>query len=270
MKRRFKILDDILKRTREDLEERKKRVPPNVILSTFDSLSVNSAKNPVRSFGKSLRMTNNRVAVIAEIKFASPTEGNLGSATQLLSRAKQYEKAGADAISIVTEKHYFKGDPLFVSQIKQKVSLPILQKDFIIHSYQIYEVANGGADAILLIAKLLTKEELVSFVKLSKQLGLEPVVEVNDELDLKKALVTNTDIIAVNARALYSFIVDIDRACKLIAKIPQRFVRLAFSGVSSRTEVKKYKMAGANGVLIGTSLMKAKNISDFLKSIKTT
>lgn len=208
------------------------------------------------------------VAIIAEMKFASPTNPNLGSSEDLLDRAREYQKAGADAISIITEKHVFKGDIGFVSQVKKVVKIPILQKDFVIDKQQIYEAKNAGADALLLIARIVSKKQLKAFVLLVQKLGIEPVVEVFDEKDLKKAVATATKFIAVNARDLETFVVDVDKACKLMEKIPDRFIKLGFSGISSKTEVKKYTDAGAKGVLVGTSLMKAKNIKEFIGGLR--
>ena len=269
-KRKTNIIERILQRTRESVDERKKRHPgkprsggthpgSDSGVALLPRMTRNSFKDAI---------TKREVAIIAEVKFASPTEPHLGSPDELLSRVREYEAAEADAISIVTERHFFQGDPLHVGKIKQAVSLPVLQKDFIIDEYQIYEAALGGADAILLIAKLVSKKELVAFVTLAKKLELEPVVEINDEEDLKKALATITDIIAVNARDLDSFVVDIDRACNLLNQVCDDYIRLAFSGVFSRKEVEKYQDAGAQGVLVGTSLMKAKNVKDFMLSLR--
>lgn len=207
-------------------------------------------------------------AIIAEIKFASPTNLNLGSPEDLLSRAREYEKAGADAISIITEKHVFKGDIRFVKQVKKVVKIPILQKDFVVDESQIYEAKKAGADALLLIARIVSKEQLKAFVLLAQKLGIEPVVEVFDEKDLKYAVATATRFIAVNARDLETFIVDVDKACKLMKKIPNKFISLGFSGIQSKVEVEKYTKAGAKGVLVGTSLMKAKNIAEFLGGLR--
>lgn len=251
-------LDPIIKKTQEDLLKRKKETPlKKLVISSNTRDFYNAVKNPKRG----------SVAIIAEVKFASPNVSDLSSKTSLDERVRQYD-IGADAISIVTEKHFFKGDPKFVSQIKEISLLPVLQKDFIIDPYQLYEVAQNNADAVLLIAKILSEKELKSFVEIAQRLNLEPVVEVNNELDLKKATKTNTRIIAVNARDLTSFIVDVDRACILIKKIPNRFLKLGFSGVSSRTQIKKYKQAGANGVLIGTTLMKTQKITDYLERVR--
>ena len=214
-----------------------------------------------------LNLPENKMAIIAEIKLASLTVPYLGSEKDIVKRAVDYKQAGADAISIITEKHFFKGSPDFIPRLKAKTDLPILQKDFVIDPYQIYEAKIIGADALLLIAKIINKKTLINFVALCQKIGIEPVVEINDESDLKKALGTSTKIIAINARNLNTFIVDIDQACQLIKKIPDRFTKLAFSGIKSSIEVKKYQQAGAKGVLVGTSLMKAKNIKQFIKNL---
>lgn len=208
------------------------------------------------------------IGIIAEIKLASPTERNLGSPDEILQRAAEYEKYGADAISFITEKSVFKGDIKFISQIKSKVNLPLLQKDFVVDPYQIYESKINGADALLLIAKILTEEKLIEFVDLCLEIGLEPVVEVNDKEDLEKALNSQTKIIAVNARNLDTLKVDLEAAIKLFDKIPADYLKLGFSGIVSKAEVVKYKDAGAKAVLVGTNLMKAGNIKEFLKRLR--
>jgi indole-3-glycerol phosphate synthase len=213
-------------------------------------------------------LLENSIGLIAEIKLASPNNPSLGSAADVLSRAKIYEESGANAISFITEKHFFKGDISYISQLKRTVGIPILQKDFVIDSYQIYESAKAGADAILLIARLVNTETLQSFVLLAKQLGVEPVVEINDQDDLKKAVTTDTAIIAVNARDLRTFTIDLDAACALMKKIPDTFIKLGFSGIHSSEEVKKYHTAGAKGVLVGTSLMQAGNITKHIIQLK--
>ena len=142
------------------------------------------------------------IRLIGEIKIASPTEKSLGDSTTLIQRAIEYERSEIDALSVITEKHYFKGNTQFIPQIKEKVSIPILQKDFVIDSYQIYESKFLGADALLLIVRFLDVKTLKQFVNLCKQLGIEPVVEIHNEEDLKKSVQINTSIIAVNARNL--------------------------------------------------------------------
>ncbi|MDO8577154.1 MAG: indole-3-glycerol phosphate synthase TrpC [Candidatus Daviesbacteria bacterium] len=258
-------LQEILNKTKKDLTRRKQKTPVEVLKK---SLLKTQARSFINAIDPSLR--SGTVAIIAEIKLASPTQTHLGNAKDLILRVKHYEQAGADCISIVTEKHFFKGNPTFVKRVKQVISLPILQKDFIIDSYQLYEAKKDGADALLLIAKILSQKTLVSLVSLAKKINLEPVVEVNSEDDLKKAILTKTQIIAVNARDLDTFIVNIDRACNLLKKIPNKFIKLGFSGVLGKDEAEKYKISGANGILIGTSLMRAKNIQNFLLSLRAT
>jgi indole-3-glycerol phosphate synthase len=208
------------------------------------------------------------IAIIAEIKLASPAHPDLGSEKEIFERAKAYERAGANAISFITEKNYFKGDVKFVPELKKTVSLPILQKDFVIDESQIHEAKEIGSDALLLIVRYLDQEALQKFVDLCLRLGIEPVVEINDDADLEKAVATNTNSIAVNARNLEDFTLDVDKACRLLKKIPDRFIKLGFSGIHSAKEVQQYQDAGARAVLVGTELMKAGNVKEFLTSLR--
>lgn len=243
-----KKLTEIISKTKEDLLKRKKN----------DKSFYQAMVNPRAG----------KVAVIAEIKLASPNEGLLGNKNEIETRIKKYEQSEVDAISVVTEKHFFKGDPELIKRIKKITSLPILQKDFVIDEYQIYEAKIFQADALLLIAQILSEQKLVSLVELIQKIGIEPVVEINNKEDLKKALKTKTNIIAVNARDLDTFEVNVDKACELLKRIPEKFIKLGFSGIHSRTEVEKYKQAGAKAVLVGTGLMKTKNINKFIKELK--
>lgn len=208
------------------------------------------------------------VAIIAELKFATPTNPALGPPSGLIRRAVVYQQAGVNAISVITEKHFFKGDITFISKVKKKVNLPILQKDFVIDEYQIYEAKMAGADALLLIARIVSKIKLQQFVLLAQQLGIEPIVEVHNDVDLKKTVATKTLFVAVNARDLDTFIVDVEKARELMKKIPDKFIKLGFSGIHSKIEVQNYANAGAKGVLVGTSLMRAKNINEFLGGLR--
>lgn len=209
-----------------------------------------------------------RTFIIAEIKLSSPTEKNLGQTAQISKRVKIYEQAGADAISIITDKSFFGGDIKYISQIKSLIKIPVLQKDFIIDDSQIIESINNGADALLLIAKILDTKRLIRFVNLCMINDVEPVVEINDQEDLEKAKVTKARIIAVNARNLSDLSVNISGAQNLLRQIPDKYIKLAFSGISSNKEVISYEKSGAAGVLVGTSLMKSSNIERFLISLR--
>lgn len=206
--------------------------------------------------------------IIAEIKLASPSAGELEKAKNVLGMAGEYKKGGANTISVITEKYFFNGDLGFIKQIKEKTNIPILQKDFVVDPYQIYESRVKGADALLLIAKIISPDQLKKFVELCFEVGVEPVVEISDELDLENALNTNAKVISVNARDLNTFKIDIEKACKILKKVPEKYLKLAFSGVNSKEEVDKYLAFGANGVLIGTNLIKSKNRVEFLKGLR--
>lgn len=208
------------------------------------------------------------VSIIAEIKLTSPIAGKLGEEKDIEKRAILYEENFTDVISLVVDKKYFGGDLEFIRRIKNTVSLPILAKDFIVDPYQIYELKVYGADAVLLIAKILNKKKLQQYVELCFEIGLEPIVEIQNRKELDEAIATNTKIIAVNARDLTTFTVDMDKACQLIKSIPKEFVSLGFSGVLGRSEVEKYRKAGTKGILVGTSLMKSKNIGTFIRELK--
>lgn len=258
-----KKLEEILMKTRVDLFRRKKQRPLNVLKNI-----INDFQNDNNFYQSLLEPKFGKIAIISEIKIASPSEGNLGKATDILSRAKEYELYGADCISVVTEKHYFKGNPKFVRQIKNITSLPILQKDFIIDQYQIYEAKITGSNAILLIARIVSEKDLLSLVNLANEIGIEPVVEINNEEDLEKSINTKTRIIAVNARDLDTFEVNVVRACELLKKIPNQFIKIGFSGIHSRAEVEKYIKAGVNAILVGTQLMKTNSIQKLMKELK--
>ncbi len=257
-------LVSIVEKKKQDLEEQKKVLS----LEAIKKLSGAKEKTKEYKFKNIFLSMNCSISLIAEIKFASPTNSNLGSQEELLDRAKRYEEAGANAISLITERHYFKGEGRFISQVKGEVSIPVLQKDFVIDPYQIYEAKVFGSDSLLLIARLVDAKTLSRFVELCFAEGIEPVVEINSEEDLEKAISTESNIIAVNARDLDTFTIDISNAYMLIKKIPDRFIKLGFSGVSSYSEVSQYKNAGVQGVLIGTSLMQTNNIEGFIKNLK--
>ena len=250
------VLVDIIERKKKEIAGKKQSISP----------LLGGGRGWVNAFYEKL-LSAKTISVIAEIKLASPTHPNLGSKEEILQRAIAYEKADADAISFITEKHYFKGDPLYISQLKQAVSLPILQKDFVIDESQIYEAKAIGSDALLLIVRYLDNETVQAFVSLCLKLAIEPVVEINNEEDLQKAITTNTRIIAVNARNLEDFRIDVNKACALMKKVPDKYIKLGFSGIHSAKEVQQYKAAGAKGVLVGTALMKAGNIEMFIKRL---
>lgn len=252
------ILQDIINHKRRDVALLKKVQPLAPPLATPKPAAFYPALN-----------TATATPIIAEIKLASPTHQNLGNSNDIVERAKEYQASGASAISFITEQHYFKSNSSFIPLLKQSTALPILQKDFVIDEYQIYEAATIGSDALLLIARLVDSRTLQHFVKLTQQLGIEPVVEVNNRQDIAKALATSTRCIAVNARNLETFTVNLVAACELISTIPDHYLRFGFSGIHSRQDVQQYIANGANAVLVGTSLMQTRDIRQKIQELQS-
>ncbi len=225
-------------------------------------------KSKRRDFAGAILKPAGEIAIIAEIKLTSPSGGVLGLDREIEERVKSYQRGGAAAISVVVDEHFFGGGLSLIKRIKAVTSLPVLAKDFIIDEYQVFEALVGGADAILLIARILSRQKLKKLVALATSLGLLPVVEVNEEEELASALGSCARVIAVNARDLTSFKIDLDKALTIGQKIPKECIFLGFSGVNSRQEVKAYQSAGARAVLVGTSLMKSDSPKNLIKELK--
>ena len=255
------ILDDIIHHKQKEIEEQKRLVPFRTLVS-----QIARTEKP-RDFAQAL-INSSETSLITEIKLASPSSGKLGEADGVEKRARSYERGGADAISVVVDKKFFGGDLSFIKRIKQVSQLPVLAKDFIINEYQLYKLKEVGADAVLLISKLVTPKALNQFVNLSYSLGVEPIVEIQIEEELRSALKTQARCIAVNARNLTDFTIDLKKAMKLMKQIPSTKIRIGFSGIKNRVDTVSYKVAGAQAVLIGTSLMKSHDPNKLIKNLK--
>lgn len=257
------ILDEIVTNKKEEIQLRKQR------------LSLEELKNKVQTkskksnlFKSNLTNKSNDISLIAEIKIKSPSAGTLSKNNDIYSKVKEYQEAGADAISVITDTKYFDGSLELLASIKSKTELPILQKDFVIDEYQIYEAALYGADALLLIARIISDKQLQMFVDVCFQLSIEPLVEVYDTDDLNKALKTRTSLMGVNARDLDTFTVNIENACNIGRQIPKDKIFIGLSGVNDRKDVEHYKNSGAQAVLVGTALMKSNDIKKIIKILK--
>ncbi len=200
---------------------------------------------------------NPSLAVIAEIKEASPSAGVIASDPDRLWLAGQYESGGASAISVLTETNYFHGDLAHLRQVREGTALPLLLKDFVVDPYQIYEGRAAGADAILLIAALLEKEELAHFADQCRGLGMTPLVEVHGEEDLEKTAGLALPLLGVNNRDLKTLKVDLDTTFRLLKKIPQETAVISESGIRTREDVCRLREAGVKGILLGEVLMRA-------------
>ena len=243
------ILQKIVENTRDNLKVRKTNLSLEEIKSSLAELSL-----PKSNFKTSI--SNKNEAIIAEIKKASPSAGVISEDFNPASKAKDYEAFGASALSILTEEDFFLGSNEYLKAVKKITSLPILRKDFIIDEYQIYESKLIGADCILLIASILSDQQLQEFVAIAKTLELDYLIEVHDKNELKRAELFEGALIGVNNRNLKTFEVDLDNSVRLRKLFIKNNVFIAESGIKSRKDVDYLKSNNIKVFLIGESLMK--------------
>ncbi len=258
------ILDEIIKKTKEDVEQRKKDFP-------LEWLGRSLAYNPFvpRPVEDALRSTSqDPYKIIAEIKKASPSKGVIRQDFDPIAIAKAYQEGGANALSVLTEPHFFQGDREYLTQIRRYVPMPLLRKDFIIDKYQLVEALVYGADFVLLIAKALSRKDLKELLEYTWHLGMEALVEIHDKKDLVKAIFAGANIIGINHRNLETFKVDINLSHKLVPLIPKGKIIVAESGINSHEQVKELHNIGVDAFLIGEHFMRQKDIPLAVKKIK--
>jgi len=209
------------------------------------------------------------IALIAEVKKSSPSAGIIAGELDPASIAPEYERGGASAISVLTESTYFGGDLADLIAVKGAVKIPVLRKDFIIDPYQIYEARSAGADAILLIAELLDRNQLTDYLRLAHHLGLSCLVESHGRGELEKAIEIGAEIIGVNNRNLKTLKVDIDTSIKLIPLIPPDRIRVSESGIKMVADVASVSGAGADAILVGEVLVRSKNPAEKIREFTT-
>ncbi len=219
-------------------------------------------RDDFRSFERALDRGPEQLALIAEVKKASPSAGVIAEDFDPLAQAQAYDEAGADAISVLTDERFFQGHLSYLTQIRDAVRVPVLRKDFILHPAQIYEAVVAGADAILLIVACLTQEELVSLLDVAHQCQLDVLVEVHDDDELQRALDTDARIIGVNNRNLKTFEVDLLTSKQLSEEIPDEIIFVSESGIKSSTDSQAVFQWGADAILVGEALMRSGNIAD--------
>jgi len=245
------VLDDILVGVRADLAQRQECVP-------LDELKERAAAAaPVRPLLPAL--LGNDVAVIAEVKRRSPSKGDLAEIADPAELAREYERGGAHCISVLTEQRRFGGSLADLKAVRAAVDIPVLRKDFIVSSYQLWEARAYGADVALLIVAALEQDALVSLIERAESLGLTPLVEVHDEDEVNRAVVAGARVIGVNARNLRTLDVDRETFARLSPLIPSGIARIAESGVRGPHDLIAYANAGADAVLVGESLVTGSN-----------
>ena len=250
---RSNTLEMILAEKKKELKLSQKQVPLEEL-----KRQAAAAKRSIRNFQNAVAQPF-KINLIAEIKKASPSMGDINTAIDITKQAKIYESAGAGAISVVTDAH-FKGDLGFIKEIKKVTTVPVLRKDFIFEPYQIYESYLAGADTLLLIAAIFDEKKLKRLVLLAHKLGMQCLVETHTKEDVEKALKTDAKIIGINARDLETFDISLDSVISLIKRIPKGRVIVAESGIHTRKDVQYLAKGGINAVLVGTALMKARNV----------
>ena len=254
------ILDNIAAKRKEQLKCEMVKTP-------FADIKRKAAlAGPPKNFKKALQ--KGRIAVIAEVKKASPSKGLICPDFYPDKIAQSYEKAGADAISVLTEESFFCGSLDVLKQVRASSSLPILRKDFIISPYQIYEAKAAGADAILLIGAMLSKNTLGNFKQLADSLGLASLMEAHNEQELEKVINAGAEIIGINNRDLKTFNVDNGITARLAPMVPKECVLVSESGFTSREDMVAAEKAGVDAVLIGETLMRSSDVSASLKKLR--
>ncbi len=244
------ILDQLARHARRRVAEEKKNMP----LEALKNMALSMPKGDF-AFEKELKKPG--ISFICECKKASPSRGLIAPDFPYLQIAREYEAAGADCLSVLTEPGWFLGSDQYLKEIAGSVRLPCLRKDFTVDEYMIYQAKTLGASAILLICAILTEEEIRKYIAISDELGLSALVEAHHEAEIQMALRAGARILGVNNRNLHDFTVDTDNSLRLREQIPRDVLFVSESGVSSRRDVEKLCAVGADAVLVGEALMRA-------------
>lgn len=207
------------------------------------------------------------MGLIAEVKRASPSAGMIREDFDPVAIATTYEQNGAACISVLTDEHFFKGSLEYLKQVRESVGIPVLRKDFILDTYQVYEARAAGADAILLIAECLSDAELGQLNSLAYQLGMQTLIEVYEPKNVERVLKLNPPLLGVNNRNLQTFETSLDHTLSLRSQVPSDVLLVGESGIHTRDDVLKLQNGGANAILVGESLMRSEDIGEAVRKI---
>ena len=255
------ILDQLAEHARERVEIAKRNISALDIRKMAEDMP---KKN--QEFAAALRKEG--MSFICECKKASPSKGLIEPDFRYLDIAKEYDKAGADCISVLTEPKWFLGSDKYLKEITEAVSIPCIRKDFTVDEYMIYEARTLGASAILLICSILSKNQLKEYKDIAESLGLSALVETHNEDEIEMALDCGAAIIGVNNRNLKDFTVDMDNARRLRKLIPAECIYVSESGIKTREDVKLMEDIGADAVLVGETLMRAADKKAMLEELR--
>ncbi len=256
------ILEEIAAYARERVINDKKMIPAG-------DMEAFARRLPVGDFPFEKALKKDDISFICECKKASPSKGVIAEEFPYLTIAKEYEEAGADAISVLTEPKWFMGKDEYLQEIAEEVSIPCLRKDFTVDEYMIYAAKVSGASAVLLIVSLLDDETLKKYIGIADELGLSALVETHDEDEVKTAISVGARIIGVNNRNLKDFSVDHENSKRLRELIPQDVIFVSESGIRDAEDVRLMREIGADAVLVGETLMRSPDKISKLNELKS-
>ena len=256
------MLDEIVEKTKERVEIAKS------IVSMDDLKNEVSLMDITDDFPFKKALSGEDIAIIAEVKKASPSKGVIAEDFDYLAIAKEYESAGASAISVLTEPYFFMGSDDYLKEISENVSIPVLRKDFIVDEYMIWEAKALGASAILLIVSILDIVQLKKYLDLAHDLGLSAIVEAHDGDEIMRALTVGAEIIGVNNRNLNDFTVDIENSISLRRCVSGDVIFISESGIKTKEDVRRLKENNVDAVLIGETLMKSDDKKAMISELK--
>lgn len=262
------ILDELASLTRTRIEKQKKEVSMEDIRREAELIAAREMEVQEFDYPFEAALSKPGLSIISEVKKASPSKGVIAEDFPYLEIAKEYEASGADAISCLTEPDRFKGSDEYLKAITKEVTIPVLRKDFTIDPYMIYQAKVMGASAVLLIAAILTDEELKSFYEIADTLGMSCLFEAHDEEELKRCLAAGARIVGVNNRNLKDFSVDINNSIRLRELVPENIIFVSESGIMAPEDVKALKENGTDAVLIGEMLMRSNSKTELIQTLK--
>jgi len=256
----------------EIMDAKRREIAPFARAVTDAELAAFAGRHLTPGFRQSLQVTG-RLGVIAEVKRASPSVGQIREGVDAVTQARAYAVAGADCLSVLTESKYFKGELKDLIQVVQdqptwKRPLPCIRKDFMVHPYQVLEAAQAGARCILIIVRGLTDEEIVPIHRAAKLAGLDTLFEVHDEAELERALRHGPDMVGVNNRNLSTFQIDLSFAERVIPQMPKSVLKVAESGIKTAEDAGRMRAAGAHALLVGESLMREPDPAALMKALQ--
>ena len=258
------ILDEIAARTRERIAEKKSRIR----LTELQKLA--SMENSSTGFPFERALGKDGLSFICEVKKASPSKGVISEHFPYTEIAREYERVGADAMSVLTEPFYFQGSDEYLRAIRREVSIPIIRKDFTVDEYMIYEAKLMGADAVLLICAILSREQLKEYYEIADSLGLSALVETHDEREVEMALEAKARIVGVNNRNLKDFTVDINNSLRLRELVPRDILFVSESGMKTPEDIAKLRDNGTDAVLIGETFMRSDDREGLIRSLRSS